>query len=63
MNASNSSDDVKWVACPDTTCSTRPARPPFGHVGLGVHLHQKGALRWQGWIVSSGRLNMRLVSC
>ena len=63
MKASNSSDEAKWVARPDTTCSTRPARRPWATLNSGVHLHEKRVLRGQ-WV---GRLGVgfhrHLVSC
>ena len=63
MNASNSSGEAKWIACPDTTCSTRPARRPWATFGFGVHLHQKGALRRQGVDRLCWQFHMHLASC
>src|SRR5262252_4410979 len=36
---------------------------PLGHLGFGVHLHQKGALRWQGVDRVGWECHMSLVSC
>lgn len=55
MNASNSSDDTKWIACPDSTCSTRPARRPSATSASACTCTRKARCVGRGWIVSAGR--------
>src|SRR5262249_4938992 len=53
MNASNSSGEAKWVAWPDTTCSTRPARRPWATSASACTCTRKARCAGRGWTVSA----------